>query len=132
MMIANLMLAATLQASPTAGSDIPPMPEQLNSIPIAEFQRNPEYSYRESLKARKLTKGCNPSEKTPGGANYFVEVLLLIDGKGSLTQVTPISIQCPALEEYAGQFFARKGRNNMKTTADGKPAWRRSVLKFYW
>ncbi len=132
MAIANLIVAAALQAGAIAGSDIPPIPENLHAVEVAEFQREPEYSYRESLKARKLTAGCTPTEKVSGGANYFVEVLLLTDGKGSLKQVTPISIQCPALEEYVGQYFAREGKNNMKPTINGKPAWRRSVLRFYW
>lgn len=132
MAIANLIVAVALQAGSIASSDIPPIPENLHAVQVAKFQRKPEYSYRESLKARKLTSGCKPTQKVSGEANYSVEVLLLTDGKGNLKQVTPISIQCPALEEYVGQYFAREGRNNMKATVNGKPAWRRSVLKFYW
>ncbi|MEO9599551.1 hypothetical protein [Parasphingorhabdus sp.] len=132
MVFTNLILAAALQTGLTANGDIPPIPDNLNAVSVAEFKRKPEYSYRESLKARKLTSGCQPTQKTSGGANYFVQVLLLTDGKGSLRQVTPISIQCPALEEYVGQYFAREGKNNMVPTPDNKPAWRRSVLKIYW
>ncbi|NRD89698.1 hypothetical protein C8024_09915 [Sphingopyxis sp. BSNA05] len=101
-------------------------------MPVAEFRRKPEYSYKESLNAKKLAADCTPTEKLFGGENYFVEVLLLVDGKRSLRQVTPISIQCPALEEYVARYFARVGKNNMESTPDRKPAWRRSVLKFYW
>lgn len=132
MSISTLILAAALQTGSIASSNIPPIPDDLNAVQIAEFKRKPEYSYRESLKARKLTSGCKPTQKVSGGANYFVEVLLLLDGKGSLRQVTPISIQCPPLEEYVGRYFARAGKNNMEPTSDNKPAWRRSVLKIYW
>lgn len=132
MSISTLILAAALQTGSIASSDIPPIPDNLNSVPVAEFRFQPEYTYRESLKARKLTSGCTPSEKVSGGGNYFVEVLLLVDGKGSLRRVTPISIQCPALEEYVARYFASAGARNMKPTPDKKPAWRRSVLKFYW
>ena len=132
MSISTLILATALQASPIASADLPLVPDDLNEVQVAEFRTNPEYGYQESLKAKKLTAGCKPTQKVNDGEYYFVEVLLLTDGKGSLRQVTPISIQCPALEKYVGEYFAREGKNNMKPTPDEKPAWRRSILKFYW
>ncbi|VWX61139.1 hypothetical protein [Sphingorhabdus sp. 109] len=132
MSISTLILAAALQTGSVNSSAIPPVPDDLRAVPVAEFRRKPEYSYKESLEAKKLTDGCTPTEKLFDGENYFVQVLLLVDGKRSLRQVTPISIQCPALEEYVARYFARIGKNNMQSTPDKKPAWRRSVLKFYW
>lgn len=132
MSISTLILATALQASPIATSDIPPIPDDLDTVRVAEFRNKPEYGYKESLKAKKLTSGCKPTRKVNDGEYYFVQVLLLTDGKGDLRKVTPISIQCPALEEYVARYFARAGKKNMKLTSDKQPAWRRSVLKFYW
>ncbi|SIN59710.1 hypothetical protein SAMN02745824_0243 [Parasphingorhabdus marina DSM 22363] len=125
-------IATSLQAATPAAAAMPPMPEDLNEIPIAEFRNKPTYAYRESLKAKKLTKGCEPTRKVNDGEYYFVSVVMLTDGAGGLKRVTPVSIDCPPLEEYVARYFARTGKDNMQPTADGKPAWRRTMLKFYW
>lgn len=132
MSILGFAIAASLQAAGPAATAMPPMPEDLNEIPIAEFKSKPTYGYRESLKARKLTKGCEPTRKVNDGEYYFVSVVMLTDGAGDLRRVTPVSIDCPPLEDYVANYFARAGKNNMRPTEDGKPAWRRTMLKFYW
>ncbi|MEO0440860.1 MAG: hypothetical protein AAF067_08295 [Pseudomonadota bacterium] len=132
MSILGFALAASLQAATPGASDMPALPEDLSGIPVAEFKTKPKYSYRESLKAKKLTSGCEPTRKLNDGEYYFVNVLMLTDGSGDLKRVTPVSIDCPPLEEYVANYFAREGKNNMRPTEDGRPAWRRSVLKFYW
>ncbi|MEL6874405.1 MAG: hypothetical protein AAGM33_02920 [Pseudomonadota bacterium] len=129
MSVLGFALAASLQA---AGTAMPPLPEDFNDIPIAEFKNKPQHSYRESLKVRKLTSDCQPTRRVNDGEYYFVSVLLLTDGSGELKRVTPVSIDCPPLEEYVANYFARAAKNNMRPTEDGRPAWRRSMLKFYW
>lgn len=153
-MLLSLMLAAT----PVADA-LPPMPQDLSSVPVIEGWLGRKISPRWSEDVAKLYRRgeCSGARPYEGSRLLEIDVLFLLSEDGKPLKIAPVNTNCPDVEKFVsrrilgtlGNSFRNNGQAVVKpvmvdgraigsarqTTDDNRPTgpvWMRSQVRFLW
>lgn len=153
-MLLSLMLATT----PVADT-LPPMPQDLTSVPVIEGWLGRKISPRWSEDVAKLYRRgkCHGAVPYEGSNLLEIDVLFLLSEEGKPLKIAPVNANCPDVENFVsrrilntlGNSFRTKGQVVTKpVTVDGRtigttretaddnrpagPVWMRSQVRFLW
>ena len=128
-MLLSLMLAAT----PVAEA-LPPMPQDLSSVPVIEGWLGRKISPRWSEDVAKLYRRgeCRGAVPYEGSNLLEIDMLFLLAGDGTVLKVAPVNMACPNVEKFVSGRILGTLRSSFPKTGVAEPRWMRSQVRFLW
>lgn len=131
-MSTSLLFSLALAGSTVAGE--PPIPENLRDIPEASFSREIRSNGITNERVMKLVEqnNCAYQDVSPQWDGVKVVALMLVNSNGKVKKISPVSIGCPAVEEYGAKHIA-KHIDKLTSRANGEQLkWYRTHINYYW
>lgn len=152
----TILLSLMLAATPML--DMPPMPQDLSTVPVIDGWLGRKVSPRWSEEVARLYRrgACSGAVNHEGSRLLEIDMLFLLSDNGKLLRIAPVNANCPEVEKFVsrrilgtlGNSFAsnqtvvedvmvdgRKIGTVRKTTNDNgsvTPVWKRSQVRFLW
>ncbi|CCW17739.1 hypothetical protein EBBID32_20880 [Sphingobium indicum BiD32] len=128
-MLLSLMLAAT----PVADA-LPPMPQDLSTVPVIKDWLGRKVSPRWSEDVAKLYRrgDCNGAMPYEGSRLLEIDMLFLLAGDGAVLKVAPVNAHCPGVEQFVSNRILGTLRKSFPKSGMNEPRWMRSQVRFLW
>lgn len=129
----TMLLSLMLAAAPVGGP-LPPMPQDLESVPVVEKWIGRKTSPRWSEDIARLYRRGRCKGAVPYEGSWLLErdILFLIDGGGKLLRLAPVNFECPDVEKFVSARIMQSFRNSFPKTGSVEPRWMRSQVRFLW
>jgi len=129
----SFLFSLVLASTSTAAGE-PPIPENLREIPEAQFStrvRSNEIGNRKALSLSKRN-GCKTQDVSPVWDGMKVVALMLVNEQGKVKKISPVSIGCPAVEEYGAKQIAKYADKLTSRPRGEGSKWYRAQIIYYW
>ncbi len=113
---------------------LPPMPQDLDSVPVIDKWIGRKVSPRWSEDVAELYRRNNCKGAVPYEGSWLreIDILFLLDGEGKLLQLAPVNVHCPAVEKLVSARIMQSFKNSFPKTGMTDPHWMRSQVRFLW
>ena len=129
----TILLALMLAATPAPGA-MPPMPQDLSSVPVIDGWLGRKISPRWSEDvARLYRKGeCGGAVPYEGSNLLEIDMLFLLSGEGKPLKIAPVNARCPEVERFVSKRVLGSLQGSYPKSGAAEPHWRRSQVRFRW
>ncbi|MFZ2998008.1 hypothetical protein [Sphingobium sp.] len=130
-MLLSLMLAT---ASPVAGAALPPMPQDLSTVPVIDGWLGRKISPRWSEEVARLYRRgeCAGAVPYEGSSLLEIDMLFLLSGDGKPLKIAPVNASCPGVEKFVNARITGSLRSSFPKNGGDTPQWMRSQVRFLW
>ncbi|APG62375.1 hypothetical protein LPB140_05710 [Sphingorhabdus lutea] len=132
MIISALFLSSMINAEPVKYA--PALPENLSEVEEAIWHKKPKATKASINKVQKIAKanGCKPATPIKHYEAFKIVVLLLVDEKGNVKQMTPVANGCAAVEEFGANQLREKIGDLRSKPLGNKDKWYRASILYNW
>ena len=129
----TILLALMLAATP-APAAMPPMPQDLSSVPVIDGWLGRKISPRWSEDvARLYRKGeCSGAVPYEGSNLLEIDMLFLLSGEGKPLKIAPVNARCPEVERFVSKRVLGALQGSYPKSGAAEPHWMRSQVRFLW
>ncbi|MCC4252363.1 MAG: hypothetical protein VX205_15075 [Pseudomonadota bacterium] len=129
----TILLALMLAATP-APAAMPPMPQDLSSVPVIDGWLGRKISPRWSEDvARLYRKGeCGGAVPYEGSNLLEIDMLFLLSGEGKPLKIAPVNARCPEVERFVSKRVLGSLQGSYPKSGTAEPHWMRSQVRFLW
>ena len=129
----TILLALLLAATP-APAAMPPMPQDLSSVPVIDGWLGRKISPRWSEDvARLYRKGeCSGAVPYEGSNLLEIDMLFLLSGEGKPLKIAPVTARCPEVERFVSKRVLGSLQGSYPKSGAAEPHWMRSQVRFLW
>lgn len=129
----TILLALMLAATPAPGA-MPPMPQDLSSVPVIDGWLGRKISPRWSEDvARLYRKGeCSGAVPYEGSNLLEIDMLFLLSGEGKPLKIAPVNARCPEVERFVSKRVLGSLQGSFPKSGAAEPHWMRSQVRFLW
>lgn len=129
----TILLALMLAATPAPGA-MPPMPQDLSSVPVIDGWLGRKISPRWSEDvARLYRKGeCGGAVPYEGSNLLEIDMLFLLSGEGKPLKIAPVNARCPEVERFVSKRVLGSLQGSYPKSGAAEPHWMRSQVRFLW
>jgi hypothetical protein len=154
----TILLSLMLATAPVADS-LPPMPQDLSTVPVIKGWLGRKISPRWSEDVAKLYRRgeCSGAVNHEGSRLLEIDMLFLLSDDGKLLKIAPVNANCPEVEKFVSRrilgtlgnsFHSHQVVRVNPVTVDGRtigtarqtsdenrptaPVWMRSQVRFLW
>ncbi|MEA3541283.1 MAG: hypothetical protein U9R77_04070 [Pseudomonadota bacterium] len=129
----TIFFALMLAATPTPAA-LPPMPQDLSSVPVIDGWLGRKISPRWSEDvARLYRKGeCSGAVPYEGSNLLEIDMLFLLSGDGKPLKIAPVNARCPEVERFVSRRVLGSLQGSYPKSGAAEPQWMRSQVRFLW
>jgi hypothetical protein len=129
----TMLLSLMLAAAPVADA-LPPMPQDLSTVPVINGWLGRKISPRWSEDVAKLYRRgeCSGAVPYEGSRLLEIDMLFLLAGDGTVLKVAPVNMACPGVEKFVSGRILGTLRSSFPKTGVAEPHWMRSQVRFLW
>ena len=129
----TILLPLMLAATPTPAA-MPPMPQDLSSVPVIDGWLGRKISPRWSEDvARLYRKGeCSGAVPYEGSNLLEIDMLFLLSGEGKPLKIAPVNARCPEVERFVSKRVLGSLQGSFPKSGAAEPHWMRSQVRFLW